>query len=356
MSAPAGAGVDRFLVRAGLFLLLLAGLALLLRAPLANAFRISPYLNGLILVLFLFGAGYTLRCLGLLRREQAACARVARLAAEVRAGTRAAGEAAELMTLPSLGAVGEFLARVRLTLRQADAQQTLPFLLETLAGRGEDARALVRFLGGTLVLIGLIGTFYGLLLSTEGVRDLLGTAAGGDGADWLANLRARLSTPLTGMGTGFATSLFGLVCSAALGFLELQLFHAQSAVTTRLETLVVTELLPVWQTPALIGREQPVAPRYLLAVAEALIERLDRVAGLLEAAAARDDAGRLAQAVARGDERVQALGVRLERESREQNAALMHELRVIARYMARDTQPPVVSPQAAEPHDAPPPR
>ncbi|MFO1357683.1 hypothetical protein [Plasticicumulans sp.] len=117
---------------------------------------------------------------------------------------------------------------------------------------------------------------------------------------------------------------------------------------------MVTELLPIWQTPALIGREQPVAPLYLLAVAEALIERLDRVAGLLEAAAARDDAGRLAQAIARGDEHVQALAARLEHEAREQNAALMHELRVIARYMAQGSQPPVAGPRAAEPHDAPP--
>lgn len=361
----ATAGIDRFLWRSGLFLALLAGLALLLRAPIETAFRISPYLNGLILVLFVFGAGYTLRCLGALRREQAACARVARLAAEVRAGTRAAGEAGELMVVPSLGPVGEFLGRVRLALRHADAQQTLPYLLDTLAGRGEDARALVRFLSGALVLIGLIGTFYGLLVTIDGVRALLGTAAGGGGADWLSALRERLATPLSGMGTGFATSLFGLVCSAALGFLELQLFHAQNAIAARLETLVVTELVPIWQTPAAAGREHAVAPRYVLSVAEALIERLDRVAGLLEAAAQRDDAGRIAQAVARSDERVQALGTRLEAEGRERTAGLAHELRVIARYMAQGAAPeaaagrhapPAAAPPAAGGPDAPPPR
>ena len=262
---PAGAGVDRFLVRAGLFLLLFAGLALLLRAA-RQRLPDQPYLNGLILVLFLFRSRLHAALSGAaLRREQACLrARVARLAAEVRASTRAAGEAAELMTLRALGAVGEFLARVRLTLRRCRCSRRCPSARKRSPGAG---RMRARWCASWRHA-GADRPDRHLLRSAAPVPRACATTCSArrpaaTGADWLANLRARLSTPLTGMGTDFATSLFGLVCSAALGFLELQLFHAQSAVTTRLETLVVTELLPVWQTPALIGREQPVAPRYL---------------------------------------------------------------------------------------------
>lgn len=347
-AAVAKAGVNRFLVRAGVFVLLLAGLALLLRVPLAHMFRASPHLNGLIIGLFVSGIGYTLGRFGALRREHEACVRVERLAADVRTGVRSAGEAGELMVLPSLGDVGRFLARVRLALRHAEPALTLPLLLDSLAGRGEDARALLRFLAAALVLIGLVGTFHGLLQSTEGVRELLATTAAGEGGDWLAGLRARLATPLIGMGTGFASALFGLACSVALGFLELQLFHAQHAVAMRLETLVISELLPIWQTPAECSREPPSAPHALLELTEAMIGRLDRVAGLLEAAGARDDAGRIAQAVMRADERAQAY-------EREQ-AALVHELRILAHALAHGGAAPSADDRRSGDTDAPAPR
>lgn len=328
--------VIRYLFRALLFLLLLAVLAGLLWPALMAAFRASPYLNGLILVLFAFGATFALRCLFGLRRETRALARVAALAGEVRAGTRPRAEADELMTAASLGAVGTFLVTVRRVLRTGDAAGTLPYLLDSLAARGEDRRALVRYLSAALVLIGLIGTFYGLLVTIDGVRGVLGGLAGGEGAAWLDALRERLATPLAGMGTGFATSLFGLVCSAALGFLELQLFHAQNQVNSRLESLVVVDLVPLWQGPAaLAGSGGEAAPRYLVALAEAVVERLDRVAALLESSARRDDAGRVIAQVGQLEARVNALSQGVQDIERERTAELRHQLKVISQYLAR---------------------
>ena len=100
-----------------------------------------------------------------------------------------------------------------------------------LATRGDDQRALVRYLVGALVLLGLIGTFYGLLLTIAGVRDVIGGLASEQTTDTMtliAHFKDRLAAPLGGMGTSFSASLFGLLGALALGFLELQLFHAQN--------------------------------------------------------------------------------------------------------------------------------
>lgn len=325
-------GVDRFIVRAIVFLVLLAALAALLREPLQRAFHASPYLNGLIAVLFAFGAAFALRCLYRLRDEWRSGRRAMQFAAEARSGRLSVHDAGELLTAPSFGELGSFFARVQRVVRHGDAANTLPVLLDSLAARGEDARALVRFIAAALVLTGLIGTFYGLLLTTEGVRTVLTGLGAVDNVDWLAALRERLTLPMAGMGTGFATSLFGLVTSVSLGFIELQLFHAQNAVNARIEALVVADLVPLWQTPEVASKvDAEVSPRYLLAVAEAIVERLDRVAALLEAEAQRDLGGQLLRQSNALEQRVAAQ----EDGERERSNELLHQLRVISQFLAR---------------------
>jgi len=61
----------------------------------------------------------------------------------------------------------------------------------------------VRYLVGALVLLGLIGTFYGLLLTIAGVRDVIGGLSVEKAADTMAliaNFKERLAAPLGGMG------------------------------------------------------------------------------------------------------------------------------------------------------------
>ena len=146
--------------------------------------------------------------------------------------------------------VSDFLHKVHRVIGHGDATATLPYLLDSLATRGDDQRALVRYLVGALVLLGLIGTFYGLLLTIAGVRDVIGglsTEKAADTMTLIANFKDRLAAPLGGMGTSFSASLFGLLGALALGFLELQLFHAQNDHHAQLEALVVSDLVPLWQ-------------------------------------------------------------------------------------------------------------
>ncbi len=60
-------------------------------------------------------------------------------------------------------------------------------------------------------------------------------AGTGSTDDVLSALKTGLSAPLTGMGTAFSTSLFGLASSLILGFLDLQAGRAQSRFYTELE-------------------------------------------------------------------------------------------------------------------------
>jgi hypothetical protein len=332
----------RFLVRSGVFLAALAALAVWLHGPLIEGFRTNPPLNGTILAALAFGIAYTLTVMARTFLAALALRRAERLLANMGAGARAKGEAVETLGRHLPSELAEFLDTVRRVVREGTGAGTLPYLLDSLATRTEDRRALVRFLTGALILLGLIGTFYGLFLTIGGVREVLGGLQADPDADTVAlltGLRERLAEPLGGMGLAFSSSLFGLSASLVLAFLELQLFHAQSDLHTRVESLVVTRWVPLWQGSA-PAREGPVAgppvPEYIGALLEASAEQLEAVTRELGQAAARQqDLAAVGAAVDRLGEQVRTLGERLEQLEVDRTAALRSELRLLTRTLAR---------------------
>lgn len=339
-------GDGRYLLRSVIFLLVLLGLAVLIRGPLVHGFLTNATLNGTILGILVFGIAYTLRCLAQVYSESRAATRATLLADEVHGGKRPLKHANEVLLSARQSGLGEFLQTVHRLLHHGETSATLPYLLDSVATRGEDRRALVRYLTGSLVLLGLIGTFYGLLVTIGGVREVLSSLSVQPGTDTLAlltDLRERLSVPLEGMGIAFSSSLFGLLSSLVLAFLELQLFHAQNNLQTRLEILVVSDLVPLWGSTGAAaggGLETPAVPRYLTALLEATADRLDRAAGLMESQSGRDGGtGRLAEQVAGLGERLESLRETLETLERDRTADLRHELRVMSRTLAQEKAP-----------------
>jgi hypothetical protein len=151
------------------FLATLAALSVFFQKPLTAAFLTNPYLNGTILAAFLFGVLYTLKALTGTLLDGRATDRVAAVALKARRRELPPRQADE--TLLGEGwrrNVGDFLRKVHRVVSHGDAAASLPYLLDSLATRGDDRRALVRYLVGALVLLGLIGTFYGLLLTIAG--------------------------------------------------------------------------------------------------------------------------------------------------------------------------------------------
>ncbi len=339
--APSPMPPARFLVRSLVFLAVLAGLAAWLHEPLTRGFSANPPLNGTILAALAFGIAYTLTVMARAFTSALALRRAERLLGNLGSGARAREEALETLGRNMPGELAEFLDTVRRVAQQGGGAGTLPYLLDSLATRTEDRRALVRFLTGALILLGLVGTFYGLFLTIGGVREVLGGLEADPDADTVAlltGLRERLAGPLGGMGLAFSSSLFGLSASLVLAFLELQLFHAQSDVHARVESLVVTRWVPLWQRGApASGAEAPgaPAPEYIGALLETTAERLEAVTGQLERMGAREqEVAAVGAAVDRLGEQVRALGERLEQLEVDRTATLRGELRLLTRTVA----------------------
>ena len=98
---------------------------------------------------------------------------------------------------------------------------TMATLTEGIDERLRDSRALIAYVAGILIFLGLIGTFVGLMVTLASVGDILGALdlTGADPSETVAALMANLRTPLGGMATGFSSSLFGLVTSLTLSIM-----------------------------------------------------------------------------------------------------------------------------------------
>ncbi len=110
-------------------------------------------------------------------------------------------------------------------------------VLDGIRGRLEESRDVSRYMIGLLVFLGLLGTFWGLLGTISSVwRVIEGMeVARHDFAAVFENLKTGLQGPLSGMGTAFSSSLFGLGGSLVLGFIDLQAGHAQNRFFNELE-------------------------------------------------------------------------------------------------------------------------
>jgi hypothetical protein len=129
-------------------------------------------------------------------------------------------------------------------------------VLDGIRERLDESREISRYLIGTLIFLGLLGTFWGLLGTISAVGQVIeGLDVGSrDFAAVFAQLKQGLKAPLGGMGTAFSSSLFGLGGSLVLGFLDLQAGHAQNRFFNGLEEWLsgVTQLVDDVGGPAVV--------------------------------------------------------------------------------------------------------
>ncbi len=91
----------------------------------------------------------------------------------------------------------------------------------------------VGFLAGMLVMLGLLGTFLGLLKTIDSVGEAMSMMSSmGDGdvdmEEQMSGFISSLSAPLQGMGLAFSSSLFGLSGSLLIGFINFLCGKAQN--------------------------------------------------------------------------------------------------------------------------------
>ena len=215
-----------------LIVLGLVGAGLYLGWTQLNAiFWSNPYLNGAILAVFVLGV---LSCFG-----------------QVYQLMRSVGWI-EQFTAPEGGAQSAIapglLAPLATLLRTRGARMQLSSssgrsILDSVAQRIDEDREITRYIGNTLIFLGLLGTFYGLATTVpalvETIRSL-NPADGEDGADIFARLQSGLESQLGGMGTAFSSSLLGLAGSLVVGLLELFASHGQNRFYRELEEWLST--------------------------------------------------------------------------------------------------------------------
>ena len=105
----------------------------------------------------------------------------------------------------------------------------------------DNERELLRYITSLLIFLGLIGTFWGLLKTIDSVG-LTIKSLSIDEANIVTNfmnLKNGLNEPLSGMGTAFSSSLFGLAGSLCLGLIDLLTGRAQNDFITAIEKKVM---------------------------------------------------------------------------------------------------------------------
>ena len=107
-------------------------------------------------------------------------------------------------------------------------------LLDGVAVRLEENRDIARYLSSLLIFVGLLGTFWGLLVTIGSVSQVIGAIAITE-TEGLSVLTDRLAEPLSGMGTAFSSSLFGLAGSLIVGLAALFASQAQNRFFQHLE-------------------------------------------------------------------------------------------------------------------------
>lgn len=310
------------------FLAVVLAMAALLGERLLHAYATNPVLNSLIIGVLLVGVAWNLRQVLMLRPEVDWLEnfRAPRMGAPAQPAPRLLGPMASM-----------FAARriERLSL-SAPAMRSV---LDGIASRLDESRELSRYMTGLLIFLGLLGTFWGLLLTIGSVSEVIGgmSVGSGDLNQLFSQLKTGLAQPLKGMGTAFSSSMLGLAGALVLGFLDLTAGQAQNRFYNELEEWLagITRL-----SSGLLGPEGEggSVPAYVQALLEQTAENMEGLQRIL----ARGEEGRAAtsQAMMTLTERLSVLtdqmraGQTLMLRVAEQQAALAPALQRLAEAQA----------------------
>ena len=279
-----------YLVRMLIFLVVVLVVTSFLSRALIIAFSNNPLLNSLIFLVLLLGILWNLR-------------QVLRLSPEVNWVETFQQSRTRLAALPAprlLAPMASMLATR--TGRGRDGQERFTLstpamrsLLDSIASRLDESRELSRYMTGLLIFLGLLGTFWGLLLTVGAVSDVIaGMSVGsGDINALFEQLKSGLARPLHGMGTAFSSSMFGLAGALVLGFLDLTAGQAQNRFFNELEEWLagITRI----SSGVLGGEGEGSVPVYVQALLEQTAENMENLQSIL--VRGEDDRARSSQAL-----------------------------------------------------------
>ena len=254
-----------FLTRMTVFLGIVVVVAGVLFEVLQRSFMANPLLNGLIIGVLVLGVAYIFRQVLSLYPE------VQWIETFRRNQPGLSVQAPPKLLAPMATMLGDRQGRLTLS---ALSMRTL---LDGISSRLDESRDISRYLIGLLIFLGLLGTFWGLLQTIFSIGTVVQSLSAGEGdvATVFEELKAGLQAPLTGMGTAFSSSLFGLAGSLVLGFLDLQASQAQNRFYNDLEEWLSS--LTRLTSGVGVGDGGQSVPAYVNALLEQTAESLDNL-------------------------------------------------------------------------------
>ncbi len=207
---------NKYIIRIIIFIFFLLGITFSNINYLKTVFLYNKELNSSILLLFLLGTFFCLRNIFQIKKEQE------------RLYNLLNGKITSLKFTPLL--LKDILDELNKKEDMILEERKAIILFERIATKMDFDKEVNKYLVVVLVFLGLLGTFWGLLITIEAVGKTIGELSIEEDNVLLTflSLKEALKAPLSGMGTAFATSLFGLAASLSLGFLDLQLTKAQN--------------------------------------------------------------------------------------------------------------------------------
>ena len=210
--------VGKYILRILFFLILVSFILYLYIDKLTNFFFTNQALNSIILLVIAFGIIYIFRQIIILKSEIGWLNNIISLKKPSKLSIKSPNLLKYLDTFLKEQS-GNFIF----------SQSSLKTIMESLEGRLLESREISRYLIGLTVFLGLLGTFWGLLETISSVGVTVNSLNFSEDTQKLFKvLKQGLEEPLTGMGTAFSSSLFGLGGSLILGFLDLQSSQAQN--------------------------------------------------------------------------------------------------------------------------------
>jgi hypothetical protein len=255
----------RFVIRMVFFVLAVGFVCAFLFLPLQKAFLANIGLNGLIVGVLILGIAYNFRQTFMLYPEVVWIENYRKSSGSI-VSSRQPKLLSSMATM--LGEHRDSMSLSALSMRS---------LLDGIASRLDESRDLSRYNIGLLIFLGLLGTFWGLLETVDSIKGVIDSlsVSGGDFSAVFSNLKSGLSAPLSGMGTAFSSSLFGLSGSLILGFLDLQANQSQNRFYNDLEEWLSS--LTRLSSGALTIESDQSVPAYVQALLEQTAESLENL-------------------------------------------------------------------------------
>ena len=218
----------KYIIRILFFLLFIVVIAFSFKESLLQGFSHNPELNSAIILIFIVGVVLVLKNIVLMGKEQT-------WLYSIMIGKNTTTNYSPIL----LKKLKELVDNKNANDGNFISQNLVQENLERVAVKLDSDREMIKYITALLVFLGLLGTFWGLLITIETVGQTISNMSI-DEENILtnfANLKESLKAPLAGMGIAFSSSLFGLTSSLCLGFIDLQGNRAQNIFLDNLESV-----------------------------------------------------------------------------------------------------------------------